>query len=206
MNLIGFYNYTVILTYLGAAAAVCGIFFSASGYPFWGVICLLFAGLTDMFDGKVARTKERTKQERDFGIQLDSLSDLICFGILPIMIGYSIGLDHWMYLPIFALYVLGALIRLAYFNTLENIRQENTTEVLKYYTGLPVTSVALILPFIYIFKNIVPYFEYVYLVALFVIALLFVSKLKIKKPTLKTMLVMMAIGIIELIFIILGKI
>ena len=55
MNLIGFYNYTVILTYMGAAAAVCGIFFSASGYPFWGVICLLFAGLTDMFDGKVAQ-------------------------------------------------------------------------------------------------------------------------------------------------------
>ena len=43
MNLIGFYNYTVILTYLGAAAAVCGIFFSAEGYPFWGIVCLLFA-------------------------------------------------------------------------------------------------------------------------------------------------------------------
>ena len=48
MNLIGFYNYTVILTYLGAVAAVCGIFFSASGHPFWGVICLLFAGLTGL--------------------------------------------------------------------------------------------------------------------------------------------------------------
>ena len=204
--MIGYYNYTVILTYLGLISSIIGIYFSIEFVPFIGIICLLVSGLCDMFDGKVARTKERTKQERDFGIQLDSLSDLICFGILPIMIGYAIGLDHWMYLPIFALYVLGALIRLAYFNTLENIRQENTTEVLKYYTGLPVTSVALILPFIYIFKNIIPYFEYVYLVALFVIALLFVSKLKIKKPTLKTMLIMMVIGITELILIILGKI
>ena len=204
--MIGYYNYTVILTYLGLISSIIGIYFSVEYHPFIGIICLLVSGLCDMFDGKVARTRKRTRQEKDFGIQLDSLSDLICFGVLPIMIGYSIGLDHWMYLPIFALYVLGALIRLAYFNTLENVRQESTDEVLKYYTGLPVTSVALILPFIYIFKNILPYFEYIYLVALFIIALLFVSKLKIKKPTLKTMLIMMAIGITELILIILGKI
>jgi len=204
--MIGYYNYTVILTYLGLISSIIGIYFSVEYHPFIGIICLLVSGLCDMFDGKVARTRKRTRQEKDFGIQLDSLSDLICFGVLPIMIGYSIGLDHWMYLPVFALYVLGALIRLAYFNTLENVRQESTDEVLKYYTGLPVTSVALILPFIYIFKNIVPYFEYIYLVALFVIALLFVSKLKIKKPTLKTMLIMMVIGVAELILIILGKI
>lgn len=204
--MIGYYNYTVILTYLGLISSIIGIYFSIEYHPFIGIICLLVSGLCDMFDGKVARTRKRTRQEKDFGIQLDSLSDLICFGVLPIMIGYSIGLDHWMYLPVFALYVLGALIRLAYFNTLENVRQESTDEVLKYYTGLPVTSVALILPFIYIFKNIVPYFEYIYLVALFVIALLFVSKLKIKKPTLKTMLIMMVIGVTELILIILGKI
>ena len=204
--MIGYYNYTVILTYLGLISGMIGIYFSMEFMPFIGIICLLVSGLCDMFDGKVARTKERTKQERDFGIQLDSLSDLICFGVLPTVIGYGIGLDSWIYLPIFIMFVLGALIRLAYFNTLENARQENSTEVLKFYTGLPVTSVALILPFLYIFNNIIPYFEYFYLGALLTIALLFVSKLKIKKPTLKTMLVFVVIGLIELAFILIGKI
>lgn len=202
--MIGYYNYTVILTYLGLTSSIIGIYYSIEYHPFIGILCLLISGLCDMFDGKVARTKKRSKQEKDFGIQLDSLSDLVCFGILPITIGYSIGLEKAIYLPIFILYVLGALIRLAYFNTLENIRQESSNEVLKCYTGLPVTSVALILPFLYIFKNIIPYFEFVYLFTLLVIAILFVSTIKIKKPTLKTMFVFIAIGLLELILIILG--
>ena len=123
--MIGYYNYTVILTYLGLTSSIIGIYYSMEYHPFIGILCLLFSGLCDMFDGKVARTKKRSKQEKDFGIQLDSLSDLVCFGILPITIGYSIGLESPAYLPIFVLYVLGALIRLAYFNTLENIRQES---------------------------------------------------------------------------------
>lgn len=202
--MIGYYNYTVILTYLGLTSSIIGIYYSMEYHPFIGILCLLFSGLCDMFDGKVARTKKRSKQEKDFGIQLDSLSDLVCFGILPITIGYSIGLESPAYLPIFVLYVLGALIRLAYFNTLENIRQEKSDLVLTSYTGLPVTSVALILPFLYIFKNIIPYFAFVYLAALLIIAILFVSTIKIKKPTFKTMLIFIAIGLLELLLIILG--
>lgn len=202
--MIGYYNYTVILTYLGLTSSIIGIYYSMEYHPFIGILCLLFSGLCDMFDGKVARTKKRSKQEKDFGIQLDSLSDLVCFGILPITIGYSIGLENPAYLPIFVLYVLGALIRLAYFNTLENIRQEKSDLVLTSYTGLPVTSVALILPFLYIFKNIIPYFAFVYLATLLIIAILFVSTIKIKKPTFKTMLIFIAIGLLELLLIILG--
>ena len=201
--MIGYYNYTVILTYLGLTSSIIGIYYSMEYHPFIGILCLLFSGLCDMFDGKVARTKKRSKQEKDFGIQLDSLSDLVCFGI-PITIGYSIGLESPAYLPIFVLYVLGALIRLAYFNTLENIRQEKSDLVLTSYTGLPVTSVALILPFLYIFKNIIPYFAFVYLAALLIITILFVSTIKIKKPTFKTMLIFIAIGLLELLLIILG--
>ena len=202
--MIGYYNYTVILTYLGLTSSIIGIYYSMEYHPFIGILCLLFSGLCDMFDGKVARTKKRSKQEKDFGIQLDSLSDLVCFGILPITIGYSISLESPAYLPIFVLYVLGALIRLAYFNTLENIRQEKSDLVLTSYTGLPVTSVALILPFLYIFKNIIPYFAFVYLAALLIITILFVSTIKIKKPTFKTMLIFIAIGLLELLLIILG--
>ena len=48
------------------------------------LICLMLAGVCDMFDGTIASTKkDRTRDERTFGIQIDSLSDIICFGVLP---------------------------------------------------------------------------------------------------------------------------
>ena len=73
--MIGFYDYTVLLTYLGFASGVIGIYFSVLGNPFAAIICLMFSGLCDMFDGKVARTKKRrTVEERNFGVQLDSLN------------------------------------------------------------------------------------------------------------------------------------
>ena len=57
--MIGFYNYTVILTYIGLASAVTGIYFAMEGkYVIVSVIALLIAGLCDMFDGKIARTKK----------------------------------------------------------------------------------------------------------------------------------------------------
>ena len=65
--MIGFYNYTVVLTYAGFVSAVMGICMAASGNPVISIICLLFSGFCDMFDGKVARTKkDRTDAEKKF--------------------------------------------------------------------------------------------------------------------------------------------
>ena len=61
--MIGFYNYTVILTYLGFATGAFGIFMALNGNLFYSILCILFCGLFDMFDGKVARTKKRSKEE-----------------------------------------------------------------------------------------------------------------------------------------------
>ena len=62
-----------------------------------------------MFDGKVARTKkDRTECEKKFGIQIDSLCDAICFGVLPVVIGYSVGMRDWIDLPILVLFPLCA--------------------------------------------------------------------------------------------------
>ena len=196
MNLIGFYNYTVILTYMGAAAAVCGIFFSASGYPFWGVICLLFAGLTDMFDGKVASTMKRTDAEKAFGIQIDSLCDLVSFGVLPIAIGYGIGLDGGFFYVSAALYLLCAVIRLAYFNVDEARRQKTETGRRKTYYGLPVTSAALIFPCIFGMKSLLgDAMPIIYQLILYVTAAAFIIKFKIAKPNKKGIPLLLAIGL-----------
>ena len=75
--MIGFYNYTVILTYIGAILGVCGIVASFNGNILLAIVCLMLSAVCDMFDGKIARTMKRTKQEKRFGIQIDSLSDFV---------------------------------------------------------------------------------------------------------------------------------
>ena len=197
--MIGFYNYTVILTYLGLASGMCGIFASINGHPILALILLMLAGLFDMFDGTVARTRERTKQEKKFGIQLDSLSDIVCFGVLPAVIGYTIGLNKW--------YVLAALIRLAYFNVMEEERQENTEEKRKSYEGLPVTSVALIIPLLFpLITYLKSYANLAYALLLLVIAVLFLSKIKIAKFKMKGMIALIIIGVLELLMLIFTKV
>ena len=79
-----------------------------------------------MFDGKIARTKKnRTADEKSFGIQIDSLCDIVCFGALPIVICYKIGMNHIYSIIILILYGLAGLIRLAYFNVMEEKRKND---------------------------------------------------------------------------------
>ena len=118
--MIGFYDYTVVLTYISFISAVAGIFCASSMQLRWASVFLAFSGFCDMFDGKVARTKKnRTEDEKNFGIQIDSLCDIVCFGALPIVICYKLGMNHIISMAILALYGLAGLIRLGYFNVME---------------------------------------------------------------------------------------
>lgn len=80
--MIGFYDYTVVVTYISLVSSILGMFCAIDGRLTLAVSCLAFSGLCDMFDGKIARTKKnRTDDEKSFGIQIDSLCDIVCFGI-----------------------------------------------------------------------------------------------------------------------------
>ena len=75
--MIGYYSYTVILTYLSLVFAMAGIHLSFNGMYQWAFICLIMCGICDTFDGMVARSKKnRTEEEKRFGIQIDSLCHL----------------------------------------------------------------------------------------------------------------------------------
>ncbi len=202
--MIGFYNYTVILTYIGLASAVTGIYFAMDGkHIIVSVIALLISGLCDMFDGKIARTMERTDAEKKFGIQIDSLCDLICFGFLPGAIGYAVGMNKIYHYFILVFFTLAAVIRLAYFNVMEEERQKKTKEVRRTYEGLPVTSVALIMPLLYGFRKNIgsDYFAEVYAVVMLLVGIAFITRFKIKKPQMRTMLVFVGIGALEFLWL-----
>ena len=92
--MIGFYDYTVVVTYISLVSSILGMFCAIDGRLTLAVFCLAFSGLCDMFDGKIARTKKnRTDDEKNFGIQIDSLCDVVCFGIFPVMICYCLGVN-----------------------------------------------------------------------------------------------------------------
>ena len=197
--MIGFYNYTVILTYLSAVSATLGLIFAAKGeYCFAAIICLMISGICDMFDGMVAKTRERTKQEKRFGIWIDSLADVIAFGVVPAMIGYSFGMTHWGYAPIIAAFVLAAIIRLAYYGVTEEERQDETNAARTQFVGLPVTSSALIFPFVYAFHGLVSesVFTIIYAAVLGLTALAFVGRFRVKKFVSKELFILLGLGVV----------
>lgn len=150
---VGFWHYGVILTYISVISAVVGICLSVAGYPFFGgVICLWISGLCDAFDGMVAKTRKgRTKEDKMFGERIDSLSDLIAFGVAPVMIGVGMGMHEWYYLIAYVIYVLAALIRLAYYDVTEELRlQDPNSGERKSFEGLPVTNAAIGIPIFYL--------------------------------------------------------
>ena len=158
---VGFYHYGVILTYLSLASAIVGICFSVGGnkdaYPEIGILCLLISGVCDAFDGAVARTrKNRTREDQMFGERIDSLADLIAFGVAPAMIGFGMKIDRWFFIPVYVIFVLCALIRLAFFNVLEIKRQANEDGCAKCFRGLPVTNSAIIFPIFYLIGMLFP--------------------------------------------------
>jgi len=226
--MIGYYNYTTLLTYLSLASATTGIVISLSdsGHPFIGMFFLLFCGLCDAFDGKVARIKKnRTERECKFGIQIDSLSDIVAFGVLPACIGAalmrsSVALQKIqagavgkvftvLLFAVMAFYTLTALIRLAYFNVTEEERQSTETGTRKYYVGLPVTSAAILFPTVLLIIYLCRQFRDVdiapvYFVILGIAALAFVLKFQLKKPGMKAILAMVALGVVEGVLLLLA--
>lgn len=196
--MIGYYNYTVILTYLSLISAMFGTYLAFNQEYVGALICLLLCGAFDSFDGIVARTKkDRTDEEKKFGIQIDSLVDVIAFGVFPTVIGYSLGLTQWYWGLIFCLFACGAVSRLGYFNVAEELRQNQTVEKRKYYQGLPVTSASLIFPAVYLLKCIIGFESMilVYGIVMAVVATAFVVNFKVIKPGLRGIIIMVFIGL-----------
>ncbi|RYF10888.1 MAG: CDP-diacylglycerol--serine O-phosphatidyltransferase [Deltaproteobacteria bacterium] len=123
----------------------CGFFAVtlASGPPgpgklYRATLAIFFGIFFDMADGRVARL---TKTQSDFGVQLDSLADVMTFGMAPAIVVHKWGLSRlglWGTLIAFGYVACGA-IRLARFNVLA---ARQVPEAGKWFTGLPIPLAA----------------------------------------------------------------
>ena len=183
--MLGFYNYTVWLTYFSLAASIYGITAAISGKETVAVFCLALSGLCDMFDGKIARTKkDRTEEEKAFGIQIDSLCDIVCFGVFPAILCWQLGVRGLFGMAAVMIYCVCGVIRLAYFNVLEGKRQQEEEGGMKYYHGLPITSMAIIRPILYMTRAYIDdrHFVDCLRIALLVVGMLFIVDFRLAKP------------------------
>lgn len=176
---------SVLLTYLGVIFAVVSMYFAFTKMAFaevnymrYSLVFLVLAGICDMFDGKVARMCKRTPEEKEFGVQIDSLADTVSFLVLPVVIMSSLGMTSIFEVIVYALFILCGISRLAYFNC-----NASLDGPVKFYNGLPVTSTSIVYPVLGLLHGIVPesVFEIIYIVATIIIAMLFIIRIKIPK-------------------------
>lgn len=204
--MIGFYNYSVILTYISLASSLFGMIVAVQGNFKIAIVCLALSGLCDMFDGKIARAmKNRSEDAKTFGIQIDSLCDMVCFGVFPSLICYLLGVRGIIGLAIIVLYCTASVIRLAYFNVMEMNGSLVTEDNHKYYRGLPITSMAVVLPLVFLLQFFIPeyMFQIVLYLALLIVGILFIVDFKFWKPkntTLAVLVTVVAIALMSMVF------
>lgn len=200
--MIGFYDYTVVLTYISLAVSVFGMTQAVDGRFRTAIVCLALSGLCDMFDGKIARTKKnRTEDEKLFGIQIDSLCDVVCFGIFPAVICYVLGVRGILGGVMLAYYCVCSVIRLGFFNVLETNRQRQEEGANRFYRGLPITTMAIVLPLIFLLNFFITerIFHWILLVMLLCVGTLFIVNFRLKKPSNRQLAILVAIVAIAVV-------
>jgi CDP-diacylglycerol--serine O-phosphatidyltransferase len=123
------------VTALALCSGLTGVRFAIAGEWQKALIAILIAGVLDGLDGRIARM---LKGESRFGAELDSLSDVIAFGVSPAMIMYLWSLQYWPRFGwVFALgYAVCAALRLARFNaSMDNV--EHPRKSAGFLTGVP---------------------------------------------------------------------
>lgn len=128
------------LTLLGMCSGLTAIRFAIAGDWTWAVAAVVCAGIFDMLDGRAARILGADSR---FGAQLDSLADIVSFGVAPAIIMF-----RWCLWQMDVLGWIAALVfcaasatRLARFNV-QAARDEGATNVHPYFTGLPTPAAA----------------------------------------------------------------
>ncbi len=203
--MIGFYDYTVVLTYVSLFISVFGMTQASAGRFRTAIFCLALSGLCDMFDGKIARSKKnRTDDEKLFGVQIDSLCDVVCFGVFPALICHLLGVRGIIGCLIIGYYCICSVIRLAYFNVLETRRQQEEDGANKYYHGLPITSMAIVLPLVFMLQIFLSNMVFIIAlhIALFVVGTLFIIDFQLKKPNNKELCFLVIIVAIAVIIVV----
>jgi archaetidylserine synthase len=168
-----------ICSLAGLLCAVFSIWQAVLGNFTVAIIGILWAVLFDWSDGIVARQMGgRTDHHRAFGGQLDSLIDIVSFGVFPAIFLLSYGKFSPWFLPGAFLIVATSAVRLSYFNIFGLIDD-------KTYMGLALDNNVVILSFVFLFEGFINHTIFsIILYALLMVLLMFnLGSIRTPKPT-----------------------
>lgn len=193
--MIGYYNRSVIATYISLVCSIVGISFALVGNMLPAFCCIMVCGMLDMVDGPIARRCKRTEDEKSFGIQIDSLCDVVCFGAQAAVICLKMAGVTWYSAIIAGLFVLTGVIRLGFFNVQEMNRVKIDPGHRKTYDGLPITTSCMILPLVAVIDiAIKPACGWIYIVAMAITGFFYIAPIQIPKPHGKSLIPLAVIG------------
>ncbi|KMZ43320.1 MULTISPECIES: CDP-diacylglycerol--serine O-phosphatidyltransferase [Bacillales] len=156
---------TVSNLFLGVLAIILA--FRGDQYVEYAAITVIIGMLADGLDGRVARM---LNAQSEFGKELDSLSDVITFGIAPAFIMYVVVLQHFDLLGILitAIFPICGALRLARFNVQAGVPG--------YFIGLPITAAGGVLATLALYHQV--FTPVLLAVSMLLLAFLMVSKVK----------------------------
>ena len=160
----------------GLLSAVLAIYFAILGVFPAAMIGLIWAVFFDWSDGIIARRmKARTENQQKFGGQLDSLIDIVSFGLCPAVVLLSYGDFSPWFLPGAFIIVAAGVLRLSYFNVFGLI-DEST------YQGLALDNNCIILAFLFIFDDLIGASVFATLLYIVLVALAILNVAPIRTP------------------------
>ena len=132
-----------LLTFINLSLGIIALLFCFKGELIQASLLVMVAALTDRFDGKVARMLDSTSE---LGKELDSLSDLISFGVAPIVIAWNISFLDFGILGYFltVIFPIAGAYRLARYNvtTFNNV-----------FCGIPITIAGAFLSIVNLYNS-----------------------------------------------------
>jgi len=166
-----------ICSLVGLLCSVMAIYFAIVGMFHAAMIGMIWAVFFDWSDGIIARRmKGRTEEQGLYGAQLDSLIDIVSFGICPAIVLLSYGDFSPWYIPGAFIIVAASVIRLSYFNVFGLVDKST-------YMGFPLDNNVIILVFSFLFSGLFSQtaFSVVIYILLMLLAALNVSPIKTPK-------------------------
>ncbi len=165
-----------ICSLAGLLCALLGIYFAILGNFRMAIIGIMWAVLFDWADGIVARQMTgRTDHHRAFGGQLDSLIDIVSFGVFPAIFLLSYGKFNPWFLPGAFLIVATSAIRLSYFNIFGLLDD-------KTYMGLALDNNVIILAFVFLFESFFNTTIFSIIIYALLMALLIINLAPVRTP------------------------
>ena len=159
------------VTLLSGIAAMLAMFQAIEHHFALAASLMLVSVICDYFDGKIARAVNR--QNKQFGSMLDTVTDIVSFGVAPVVFAYCVGMTSPLHMFVLLAFVVAAILRLARFHAMPYSETS--------FVGMPVTYNSVFIPLVYfglIAASLDRYLTSVLLAVYVVLAILMLSSIR----------------------------